>query len=316
ISATLPPLQDKVVHSAPPDEMLVKFLKSIQLEECLGLLTDKLEVKSFADLKSVTEESLRQLLRGPATRRLLEKYRSFKNKPQDPKPSHFRPLSEFLVELKLKSSEDDLRTKLYITRVEHLKFATSDDFEGIMDKESAHKLLKAYSKEKQRKATEKFKSITQNILKPLTECVKASMNQLLTVRVDANSETTIEATIEKSKNSETKPAPPPTKPQPCEEDLFQPEKELVNQGGHPPQPLPEHETMIPKGPPDNYKHESNVPTMPPWGPPDPSAPPESLVNSNVPQSPQLPPSIRSPQPADPPLDWVLLKEADLDKASD
>lgn len=33
--------------------------------------------------------------------------------------------------------------------MEHLKFAITDDLEGIMDKESARKLLKAYSREKQ-----------------------------------------------------------------------------------------------------------------------------------------------------------------------
>ncbi|KAL5105135.1 hypothetical protein TcWFU_002788 [Taenia crassiceps] len=338
-------LQGKMIQSALPDEMLIKFLKFIQLEECLDLLINELEVKSFKDLRNVTEESLRQILRGPATKRLLEKYRSFKNKPQDPKPSHLRPLSEFLAELKLKSFEDDLRMKFYITRVEHLKFATSDDLEGIMDKESTRKLLKAYSKEKKRKTTEKFISLTQNIFKPITECVKNSMQQVLAVRVDANSETKVEATMEKSEFLETKPIPPPAKPEVLDDKTFQPENELVNQCDHPPLPLPEKESMIPKGPPDNYKHDSNAPTEPPWGPQqgsnillkpaekvendsntfeqppnsqtvsltNPSAPPESLANGSVPQSPQLSLFSKQPKPTEVPVDWVLLRGDDFDK---
>lgn len=39
-----------MVQSAPPDEMLVKFLKFIQLEECLGLLEDELKVKRLVSL--------------------------------------------------------------------------------------------------------------------------------------------------------------------------------------------------------------------------------------------------------------------------
>ncbi|CDS38022.1 expressed conserved protein [Echinococcus multilocularis] len=312
-----------MVHSAQPDETLVKFFKFIQLEECLDILHEELNVKSFADLKKLKEESLQPLLRGPATKRLLKKYRGFKKKQKEPKPSKMRPLSEFLAELKLGSTEDDLRKKLYVTCVEHLKFATHADLEEFMDKESARKLLKAYSKEKQKKKIEKATTATQNFFKPLSECIKVSVQQVLTLRINTNSEVKVDPTPEESKTSGSGLPALPTKqitdskPQPHDDRPPQPEIKLANQGVHLPQIPPEYESYIPKGPPDSYKNECNIPTRPPDSPTvsssGPSAPPESLANGSVPRSPQLPLSSRSPQPTALSVDWVLVKGDDVDK---
>ncbi|KAH9279157.1 hypothetical protein ECG_08484 [Echinococcus granulosus] len=334
-----------MVHSAQPDETLVKFLKFIQLEECLDILNEELNVKSFADLKKLKEESLQPLLRGPATKRLLEKYRGYKKKQKEPKPSKMRPLSEFLAELKLGSTEDDLRKKLYVTCVEHLKFATHADLEEFMDKESARKLLKAYSKEKQKKKIEKATTATQNFFKPLSECIKVSVQQVLTLRINTNSKVKVDPTPEKSKTSDSGLPALPTKqitdskPQSHDDKPPQPEIKLANQGVHLPQIPPEHESYIPKGPPEsesnmstkpleqgtnestkppeNSQNECNIPTRPPNSPTvsssGPSAPPESLANGSAPQSPQLPLSSRSPRPSALPVDWVLVKGDDVDK---
>ncbi|EUB61275.1 hypothetical protein EGR_03950 [Echinococcus granulosus] len=300
---------NKMVHSAQPDETLVKFLKFIQLEECLDILNEELNVKSFADLKKLKEESLQPLLRGPATKRLLEKYRGYKKKQKEPKPSKMRPLSEFLAELKLGSTEDDLRKKLYVTCVEHLKFATHADLEEFMDKESARKLLKAYSKEKQKKKIEKATTATQNFFKPLSECIKVSVQQVLTLRINTNSKVKVDPTPEKSKTSDSGLPALPTKqitdskPQSHDDKPPQPEIKLANQGVHLPQIPPENECNIPTRPP-------NSPTVSSSGP---SAPPESLANGSAPQSPQLPLSSRSPRPSALPVDWVLVKGDDVDK---
>ncbi|VDM35068.1 unnamed protein product [Hydatigera taeniaeformis] len=187
-----------MVQSAQPDEMLTKFLKFVQLEDCLELLADKLEVTCFADLKKLEEDSLRKVLGGPATKRLLKKYRGYKNKAKDPKPSEMRPLSEFLAELNLKSAEDELRTKLFISRLEHFEFATQSDLEEIMDKDSAQKILRAYSKENMRKLTEKARDVTQKVLRPIFGCVMSSLPHLLTPRSAPHNEINVEVKIEKS----------------------------------------------------------------------------------------------------------------------
>ncbi|VDO07107.1 unnamed protein product [Rodentolepis nana] len=120
---------------------LHQLLAFLDLEDCKDVLR-KIGVLSFQNLEEVDEKELREVLPGPAVGRILAYYRKFSS--LGPKKNKYPPLRYFLEQLHLANAEADLKEKLKISRVEHLKFTTEDHLQQVVSKEDAKRIIKAY----------------------------------------------------------------------------------------------------------------------------------------------------------------------------
>uniref|UniRef100_A0A5K3ENV0 non-specific protein-tyrosine kinase n=1 Tax=Mesocestoides corti TaxID=53468 RepID=A0A5K3ENV0_MESCO len=146
-----------MVEAIQTDDLLSQFLRYVQLEGCKQLLSDELRIRSFEHIRNYNKKDLKKVLRAPAAKRILKNYKHFKDNPQEPKPSQMTPLCEVLRAVQLQDMEDDLRNKLYITRLEHFRYASVKNLTVIMPEGAAKRLYKAYKAEEQALSTSSAK---------------------------------------------------------------------------------------------------------------------------------------------------------------
>ncbi|KAM7539343.1 hypothetical protein Aperf_G00000050311 [Anoplocephala perfoliata] len=127
------------------EDELELFLKCVDLTDYEEKLKEK-GIRSFKDLKTTKDAVLKTFLPRPVVKRIVRKRNKFDK--HVIKKSKYPPLSEFLAELNLAHIQDDLKTKLQITRVEHLKDFTKEDLLEVVSEEDAKRIMVAYVKKK------------------------------------------------------------------------------------------------------------------------------------------------------------------------
>nr|CUU99775.1 hypothetical transcript [Hymenolepis microstoma] len=132
------------------NRQLDQFLTYLDLEDCKDDLA-RIGVRSFEDLGVVDKKAMRLILPEPAIRRISAYYGKFAT--LGSKKNKYPSLKIFLEQLSLADAEADLKEKLKISSVEHLKFAKLNDLQQVVSKENAKRIMKAYKDLKNRTFT-------------------------------------------------------------------------------------------------------------------------------------------------------------------